>query len=103
MTFMHFMKSVPLKYLRLIHSKSDNNLAGGCERRYLRSFFERNAQDVKGGAGQYFTPRLRIDSDHLWSSAFGRAKRAKFRYGRYCQAMVEVMQPKSTDNVADPA
>jgi len=40
---------------------------------------ERNAQDVKGGAGQYFTPRPLIE------------------------AMVEVMQPKATDTVADPA
>ncbi len=40
---------------------------------------ERNAQDVKGGAGQYFTPRPLI------------------------QAMVEVMQPKPIDTVADPA
>jgi type I restriction enzyme M protein len=39
----------------------------------------RNAQDVKGGAGQYFTPRPLI------------------------QAMVEVMQPRPTDTVADPA
>ena len=40
---------------------------------------ERNAQDVKGGAGQYFTPRALI------------------------QAMVEVMQPDVMDTVADPA
>ena len=25
---------------------------------------ERNAQDIKSGAGQYFTPRALIDSDH---------------------------------------
>jgi len=74
---------------------------------------------VKGGAGQYsarascfalppasmqsFTPRPLIDSDHPWSSAFGRAARAQFRSRRNCQAMVEVMQPKPTDTVADPA
>ncbi len=40
---------------------------------------ERNAQDVKDGAGQYFTPRPLI------------------------KAMVQVMQPKVTDIVADPA
>jgi type I restriction enzyme M protein len=40
---------------------------------------ERNAQDVKGGAGQYFTPRPLI------------------------QAMVDVMQPDVMDTVADPA
>ena len=43
------------------------------------SMFIAHAQDVKGGAGQYFTPRPLI------------------------QAMVEVMQPKPTDTVADPA
>lgn len=40
---------------------------------------EPHGQDVKGGAGQYFTPRPLI------------------------QVMVEVMQPKPTDTVADPA
>ncbi len=40
---------------------------------------ERNAQDVKGGAGQYFTPRPLI------------------------QTMVDVMQPKPTDTVANSA
>jgi len=39
---------------------------------------ERNAQDVKGGAGQYFTPRPLI------------------------QAMVEVMKPKLLLNYPDP-
>lgn len=40
---------------------------------------EKNAQDVKGGAGQYFTPRPLI------------------------RAMVDVMQPKPTDTIVDPA
>lgn len=40
---------------------------------------ERNAQDVKGGAGQYFTPRPLI------------------------QAIVECMRPKSGEMIADPA
>src|SRR6266545_1700425 len=40
---------------------------------------ERNAQDVKGGAGQYFTPRPLID------------------------AIVECVQPKPGEVVADPA
>jgi type I restriction enzyme M protein len=39
---------------------------------------ERNAQDVKGGAGQYFTPRPLI------------------------QAVVEAIQPKPGDVIADP-
>jgi type I restriction enzyme M protein len=40
---------------------------------------EKNAQDVKGGAGQYFTPRPLI------------------------QAMVDVMQPKPGEKICDPA
>ena len=40
---------------------------------------ERNAQDVKSGAGQYFTPRPLID------------------------AMVDVMRPKVGETIADPA
>ena len=56
---------------------------------------ERNAQDIKSGAGQYFTPRALIDSDHPWPSAFGRAARAQFRSRRNCQAMVDCIAPKS--------
>jgi type I restriction enzyme M protein len=40
---------------------------------------EKNAQDTKGGAGQYFTPRPLID------------------------AIVEVMQPKPGETICDPA
>ena len=40
---------------------------------------EKNAEDVKGGAGQYFTPRALID------------------------AIVDVMQPKPGETVGDPA
>ncbi|PNY81660.1 HsdM family class I SAM-dependent methyltransferase [Deinococcus koreensis] len=40
---------------------------------------QKNAEDVKGGAGQYFTPRPLID------------------------AMVEVMQPRPGETIADPA
>ena len=40
---------------------------------------EKNAQDTKGGAGQYFTPRPLI------------------------QAMVEVMRPKPGETICDPA
>jgi len=43
------------------------------------SLLERNAQDVKGGAGQYFTPRPLID------------------------AIVDCVQPKPSEVVADPA
>ena len=40
---------------------------------------EKNAQDIKGGAGQYFTPRPLI------------------------QAIVEVMQPQPGETICDPA
>ena len=40
---------------------------------------EKNAQDTKGGAGQYFTPRALI------------------------RAIVDVMQPKPSDRISDPA
>ncbi len=40
---------------------------------------EKNAQDVKGGAGQYFTPTALI------------------------KAIVDVMRPRPGDTVADPA
>ena len=40
---------------------------------------EKNAQDTKSGAGQYFTPRVIID------------------------AMVEVMKPTIKDTIYDPA
>ena len=43
------------------------------------SLLERNAQDVKTGAGQYFTPRPLIE------------------------AVVEVMRPKPDDSICDPA
>jgi len=64
---------------------------------------EKNAQDTKSGAGQYFTPRPLIDSDHPWSSACGRAARAQFRSRRNCQAIVDVMAPKPGETVSDPA
>ena len=64
---------------------------------------EKNAQDTKSGAGQYFTPRALIDSAHPWSSAFGRAARAQFRSRRNCQAMVDVMAPEPGETIADPA
>ncbi len=64
---------------------------------------EKNAQDTKSGAGQYFTPRPLIDSDHPWSSAFGRAARAQFRFRRNCQAIVDTMAPRPGETISDPA
>ena len=64
---------------------------------------EKNAQDTKSGAGQYFTPRVRIDSARPWASAYGRATRVQFRSRRNCQAMVDVMAPEPGETIADPA
>jgi type I restriction enzyme M protein len=64
---------------------------------------EKNAQDTKSGAGQYFTPPARIDSARPWALAFGRASRAQFRSRRNCQAIVDVMAPKPGETVSDPA
>jgi type I restriction enzyme M protein len=46
---------------------------------WVNTLLERNAQDVKTGAGQYFTPRPLI------------------------QAIVDVMRPGPDDTICDPA
>ncbi len=74
-----------------------------CARGIRASCSSKNAQDTKSGAGQYFTPRPLIDSDHPWSSACGRAARAQFRSRRNCQAIVDIMAPKPGETVSDPA
>jgi len=91
------------RLIKMIEKEQWSTLPADVKGEIYEGLLERNAQDVKGGAGQYFTPRPLIDSDRPWSSAFGRAKRAQFRSRRNCQAMVEVMQPRTTDTVADPA
>jgi type I restriction enzyme M protein len=48
------------------------------QRRHLRRLVRKNAQDVKSGAGQYFTPRALI------------------------KAMVEVMRPAPNMTICDP-
>jgi len=91
------------RLIKMIDKEQWSTLPADVKGDIYEGLLERNAQDVTGGAGQYFTPRPLIDSDHPWSSAFGRTMRAQFRSRRNCQAMVEVMQPKPTDTVNDPA
>ena len=67
------------RLIKMIDKEQWSTLPADVKGEIYEGLLERNAQDVKGGAGQYFTPRPLI------------------------QAMVEVMQPKPTDTVADPA
>jgi len=67
------------RLIKMIDKESWATLPVDVKGEIYEGLLERNAQDVKGGAGQYFTPRALIE------------------------AMVEVMQPKPTDVVADPA
>lgn len=67
------------RLIKMIDKEQWSTLPADVKGDIYEGLLERNAQDVKGGAGQYFTPRPLI------------------------QAMVEVMQPKPTDTVADPA
>lgn len=67
------------RLIKMIEKEKWTTLPADVKGEIYEGLLERNAQDVKGGAGQYFTPRPLI------------------------QAMVEVMQPKATDTVADPA
>lgn len=67
------------RLIKMIDKESWSTLPADVKGEIYEGLLERNAQDVKGGAGQYFTPRPLIE------------------------AIVEVMQPKPTDTVADPA
>ncbi len=67
------------RLIKMIEKEKWSTLPADVKGEIYEGLLERNAQDVKGGAGQYFTPRPLI------------------------QAMVEVMQPKPADVVADPA
>ena len=67
------------RLIKMIGKEQWSTLPADVKGEIYEGLLERNAQDVKGGAGQYFTPRPLI------------------------QAMVEVMQPKAIDTVADPA
>lgn len=67
------------RLIKMIDKEQWSTLPADVKGDIYEGLLERNAQDVKGGAGQYFTPRPLI------------------------QAMVEVMQPKPTDTMTDPA
>ncbi len=63
----------------LINSENWLSLSADVKGDAYESLLERNAQDVKSGAGQYFTPRPLI------------------------QAVVDVMRPQPDDTICDPA
>lgn len=67
------------RLIKMIDKEQWSTLPADVKGDIYEGLLERNAQDVKGGAGQYFTPRPLI------------------------QAMVEVMQPMPNNTVADPA
>lgn len=67
------------RLIKMIEKEQWSTLPADVKGDIYEGLLERNAQDVKGGAGQYFTPRPLIE------------------------AIVEVMQPRPTDTVADPA
>ena len=72
----------PAKLRRLIKLIDDETWLGlevDVKSAVYEGLLEKNAQDVKGGAGQYFTPRALI------------------------RAIVEVMRPRPTDTISDPA
>src|SRR5205809_4296693 len=73
----------PAKLKRLISDLIDNetwsSLDADVKGDAYEGLLERNAQDVKGGAGQYFTPRAII------------------------QALIDCIQPRPGEIVADPA
>jgi type I restriction enzyme M protein len=67
------------KVISLIDSENWGAMGADVKGDLYESLLERNAQDVKGGAGQYFTPRPLIE------------------------AIVEVIDPDIGDTIADPA
>ena len=67
------------RLIKMIEKEAWSTLPVDVKGEIYEGLLERNAQDVKGGAGQYFTPRPLIE------------------------AMVEVMQPDVMDTVSDPA
>ncbi len=72
----------PVMLAKVIEMVSEENwymMEGDFKGSIYEAILEKNGQDKKSGAGQYFTPRALI------------------------QAMVEVVDPKITETVADPA
>lgn len=67
------------KVIQMVDEENWYMMEGDFKGAIYESILEKNGQDKKSGAGQYFTPRALI------------------------QAMVEVVDPKITETVADPA
>lgn len=67
------------KVIEMVSSENWYMLEGDFKGAIYESILEKNGQDKKSGAGQYFTPRALI------------------------QAIVDVVDPKITETVADPA
>ena len=67
------------KVIEMVSSEEWYMMEGDFKGSIYESILEKNGQDKKSGAGQYFTPRALI------------------------QTMVEVVDPKITETVADPA
>ena len=67
------------KVLQMVGNENWYMMEGDFKGAIYESILEKNGQDKKSGAGQYFTPRALI------------------------KAMVEVIDPKITETVADPA
>jgi type I restriction enzyme M protein len=67
------------RLIDLINGETWSGLDVDVKSEIYEGLLEKNAQDTKSGAGQYFTPRELI------------------------KAIVEVMQPKPKDTIADPA
>lgn len=67
------------KVIEMVSSENWYMLEGDFKGTIYESILEKNGQDKKSGAGQYFTPRALI------------------------QAIVDVVDPKITETVADPA
>src|SRR3989442_11722376 len=65
--------------VELIGKEQSSAMAADVKGEAYEGLLERNAQDVKGGAGQYFTPRPLI------------------------QAIVDCIQPRPGEGIADPA
>lgn len=67
------------KVIEMVNSENWYMMEGDFKGAIYESILEKNGQDKKSGAGQYFTPRALI------------------------RAMVDVVDPKITETVADPA
>ncbi len=101
------LSGTPAKLRRLVVDLIDKeqrvSMSADVKGDAYEGLLEKNAQDIKSGAGQYFTPRPLIDSARPWASAFGRARLVQFRSRRNCQAILDVMVLTPGETVSDPA